>query len=44
MVDDINNWKVAESYQSEDELGEQRYEFFRNLLPSFLTYETAATA
>lgn len=44
MVDAINNWKVAESYQSEDELREQRYEFFRNLLLSFFTYETAATA
>lgn len=44
MIDDTYNWKVAESYQSEDELREQRYEFFCNLLLSFPTYETAAIA
>lgn len=38
------NWQIAEKYQSEDELREQRCEFFRNLLLSFPTYETAATA
>lgn len=44
MVDDINNWKVAESYQSDDELREQRYEFYYNPLLSFPKLETAITA